>query len=79
MSKKWEQIPLELPVVTEVKPTVWVLTSDAYGWDVFEYVFGSKPTLHQLIDIVDREDHAAELLNTGSTWTGWVIQEVTLK
>jgi len=83
MSKKWSQIPLELPVEPEVKPTVWVLVIiSADGWDCFTEVFASKPTVHQLIDEGVREDSVQPLLREGDSWNNamrWSLKEVTPK
>jgi hypothetical protein len=85
MSKKWEQLPLELPVVTEVKPTVWVLAygiesrSGAYYTALFGIWF-DKPTQQQLVHAgVFNDSRILQEILDGSSMSSWLLKEVTPK
>ena len=88
MSNKWSQIPLELPVATEVKPTVWVLTSEfdaAYQYgEYFEAVFLRKPSMQELTDADLSWFESDLLLRKGNSWqedsNNWYyLKEVTIE
>jgi hypothetical protein len=85
MSNKWSQIPLELPVESEVKPTVWVLTYGVQGrfggyYNGLFAVYVDKPTQQQLITagVYNDVNVLTEILEKGSSGS-WSLKETTPK